>query len=191
MLSYLQGKIFLSLLYRYKSVTGFLVKINNKSMNDLIQFNGHEIRQIEYNGETYFSIVDVVGALTNSKDPSQYLKRLRQRDEQLKSYIGTNCTPVAMTTKTGKLRNTLAGNREAVFRIIQSIPSPNAEPFKRWLAQLGEERLQEMNDPTQAMDRVHQSFRDLGYSDQWIETCLLYTSPSPRDATLSRMPSSA
>lgn len=144
--------------------------LNIRTMSDLINFEGQEIRQTNYNGETYFSIVDVVAVLTDSKDPKQYLKRLRQRDEQLKIYMGTNCTPVAMITRTGKQRNTLAGNRESVFRIIQSIPSPKAEPFKQWLAQTAEERLQETEDPTQAMDRVRQSFRDLGYPDDWIET---------------------
>ena len=139
-------------------------------MSELINFQGKDIRQLEYNGETYFSFVDVVAVLSESKDPTQYLKRLRQRDEQLKSYIGTNCTQVRMMTNTGKQRNTLAGNRQTVFRIIQSIPSPKAEPFKQWLAQLGEERLQEIEDPVKAMDRVRQNFRDLGYADEWIET---------------------
>ena len=123
-------------------------------MNDLIIFEGTTIRHATHNGDTYYSIVDVVAVLSESKDPTQYLKRLRQRDEQLKSYIGTNCTQVDMLTNTGKNRKTLAGNRQHILRIIQSIPSPNAEPFKQWLAQTGEERLQEIEDPSKAMDRV-------------------------------------
>ena len=86
------------------------------------------------------------------------------------SELSTNCRKLKMIAPDGKNRSTDCTNREGILRIIQSIPSPNAEPFKQWLAQVGEDRLQEVDDPAKAMDRVRQSFRDLGYSDEWIET---------------------
>lgn len=86
--------------------------------------------------EWFFSVVDVVAALTDSTNPTDYLKKLRRRDEQLGEYIGTNCPQVAMKTDTGKLRKTLAATTNQVFRIIQSIPSKKAEPFKLWLAEV-------------------------------------------------------
>jgi len=89
----------------------------------------------------YFSIVDVVSVLTDSADPTDYLKKMRKREPELGIYIGTNCPQVQMTTHTGKMRKTLAADVEQIFRIIQSIPSPKAEPFKQWLAQVGYERV--------------------------------------------------
>ena len=85
----------------------------------------------------WFSVVDVIGALTESTNPTDYLKKLRKRDALLGSYLGTNCPQVAMQTESGKLRNTLAASTEQLLRIVQSIPSPKAEPFKLWLAQVG------------------------------------------------------
>ena len=85
----------------------------------------------------WFSVVDVIGALTESTNPTDYLKKLRKRDALLGSYLGTNCPQVAMQTESGKLRKTLAASTEQLLRIVQSIPSPKAEPFKLWLAQEG------------------------------------------------------
>ena len=82
----------------------------------------------------YFSVVDVVSVLTDSANPTDYLKKMRKRDPQLAAFVGTNCPQVAMLTETGKKRQTLAADTEAIFRIIQSIPSPKAEPFKLWMA---------------------------------------------------------
>ena len=84
----------------------------------------------------YFSVVDVIGILTDSVNPTDYLKKLRKRDLQLGNYIGTNCPQVEMLTETGKRRKTLAADTEQIFRIIQSVPSPKAEPFKQWMAQV-------------------------------------------------------
>ena len=84
----------------------------------------------------YFSVVDVIGILTDSVNPTDYLKKLRKRDQQLGNYIGTNCPQVEMMTETGKHRKTLAADTEQIFRIIQSVPSPKAEPFKQWMAQV-------------------------------------------------------
>jgi hypothetical protein len=115
----------------------------------------------------YFSIVDVVAVLTDSINPTDYLKKIRKRDAELGSYIGTNCPQIAMLIN-GKKRKTLAGSTKDIFRIIQSIPSPKAEPFKLWLAQVGSERLDEMQDPEIGIDRALQHYLQLGYSENWI-----------------------
>lgn len=91
--------------------------------------------------EWFFSVVDVVEVLTDSANPTDYLKKIRKREPELGIYIGTNCPQVTMTTSTGKKRKTLAATIEQLFRIIQSIPSPKAEPFKLWMAQVAAERL--------------------------------------------------
>ena len=118
--------------------------------------------------EWYFSVVDVVELLTDSANPTDYLKKMRKRDEVLGSYIGTNCPQVAMRTATGKLRKTLAANTEQILRIIQSIPSPKAEPFKIWLAQVGRERIEETIDPELTIDRALDTYQKKGYSKEWI-----------------------
>ena len=135
-------------------------------MSELIQFNGQEIRQIEQDGQIYFSVIDVVAVLSNSRNPNDYWYRVKKRDSEL----STICRRLKLMAPDGKSRETDCANRQGILRIIQSIPSPNAEPFKRWLAEVGEQRLQEVEDPSLAMDRVRQSFRDLGYPDDWIET---------------------
>ena len=135
----------------------------------IVLFRNQEIRREVYNGEWYFSIVDVVESLTDSKNATDYLKKLRKRDKELGLYIGTNCPQVEMETETGKKRKTLAGNVEQLFRIIQSIPSPKAEPIKRWLAKVGFERVQEIEDPELATKRTRVLYKLKGYSDGWIE----------------------
>ena len=118
--------------------------------------------------EWFFSVVDVVGALTDSKNPTDYLKKMRKREVELDVYIGTNCPQVLMTTPSGKRRKTLAGNPEHLFRIIQSIPSPKAEPFKRWMAQVAAERLDQLQDPELSIEQAVADYRRLGYSENWI-----------------------
>lgn len=117
-------------------------------MNDLKLFESQYIRSSwnEEEGQWYFSVIDVVGALTESANPTDYLKKLRKRDTALGTYVGTNCPHVAMKTKTGKNRKTLGANTEQLLRIIQSIPSPKAEPFKVWLAQTGADHLMDLVD---------------------------------------------
>ena len=117
----------------------------------------------------YFSIVDIVEILTDSVNATDYLKKLRKRDPELGSYVGTNCPQVEMLTQEGKKRKILGGNVENIFRLIQSIPSPKAEPFKQWLAKVGYERLQEISDPAQSIDRARENWQKQGRSEKWIQ----------------------
>jgi prophage antirepressor-like protein len=116
----------------------------------------------------FFSVVDVVAVLTNSANPTDYLKKMRKRDPELGSFVGTNCPQVAMLTETGKKRLTLAADTEGMFRIIQSIPSPKAEPFKLWMARVAAERLDQMQDPELSINQALMDYKRLGYSDNWI-----------------------
>lgn len=123
---------------------------------------------IEAEEEWYFSVTDTVAALTDSKDPRQYIKRMRSRDPALQANWGTICTRVEMQAADGKRRKVMAANTKGLLRIIQSIPSPKAEPFKLWLAQVGAERIQETIDPEQSIDRALETYLKKGYSREWI-----------------------
>ena len=118
--------------------------------------------------EWFFSVVDVVVALTDSANPTDYLKKLRKRDEQLGTFVGTNCPQVAMQTATGKMRKTLAASTRQLLRIIQSIPSKKAEPFKLWLAEVANQRLDQLQDPELSIEQAMLDYKRLGYSDNWI-----------------------
>lgn len=141
--------------------------MDNKQ-NKLILFQEQEIRRIWYQEEWYFSILDIIQILADTANPTDYFKKMRKRDEALKAYVGTNCPHVALEGKTGKKRRTTVGNTQSVLRIIQSIPSPKAEPFKQWLAQVGHERIQEIENPELAAERAREYYRDLGYDEDWI-----------------------
>ena len=104
--------------------------------------------------EWYFSVVDVVAVLTDSANPTDYLKKMRKRDSELASFLGTNCPQIVMVTETGKRRKTLAADTKALFRIIQSIPSPKAEPFKLWMAEVAKERLEQMQNPELSIEQA-------------------------------------
>ncbi len=117
----------------------------------------------------YFSVVDVVQVLTDSVNPTDYLKKLRKRDPELGSYLGTNCPQVGMRNADGKSRKILAGDVQHVLRLVQSIPSPKAEPFKQWLARVGYEHMQEIADPAQSLDRARENWQKLGRSEKWIQ----------------------
>lgn len=134
-------------------------------MNEIKLYENKKIRSAwdDEKEEWYFSVVDVVGVLTDSENPTDYLKKMRKRDEQLASYIGTNCPQVVMKSSDGKKRKVLAGNMKDIFRIIQSIPSPKAEPFKMWLAEVGKERIDETLDPEQTIDRALETYLKKGY----------------------------
>jgi len=136
----------------------------------IVLFNDKTIRS-HWDAEQedwFYSVVDVVAALTDSANPTDYLKKLRRRDEQLGSYIGTNCPQVAMQTESGKLRKTLAASTQQLLRIIQSIPSKKAEPFKLWLAEVANQRLNQLQDPELSIEQAMLDYKRLGYSDNWI-----------------------
>ena len=133
-------------------------------------FKGKEIRKTIYNDEWWFSIIDVVEVLSESKRPRKYWSDLKKKlmDEgylQLSEKIGQ----LKLQSSDGKLRETDCANTEGIFRIIQSIPSPKAEPFKRWLAKVGYERVQEIEDPELATKRTKALYKAKGYTDAWIE----------------------
>jgi len=140
-----------------------------KQDQKIILFQDKKIRRAWHDDAWFFSLVDIVGILTESTNPTDYLKKLRKRDDELGFYIGTNCPQVEMLTESGKKRNTLAGNTQDVFRLIQSIPSKKAEPFKRWLAKVGYERIQEIEDPELAQERMKTIYEQKGYPKAWID----------------------
>ncbi len=116
----------------------------------------------------YFSIVDVVAVLTDSADPKQYIKRMKSRDESLKANWGTICTLVPLVSEDGKKHKEMTADTEGIFRLIQSIPSPKAEPFKQWMAQVAALRLDQMQDPEMSIEQAIADYKRLGYSDLWI-----------------------
>lgn len=116
----------------------------------------------------YFSVLDVVEVLTDSANPTDYFKKMRKRDPELAEYVGTNCPHIEMMTPTGKKRKTIAGDTVAIFRIIQSIPSPKAEPFKQWMAEVASNRVDQMQDPELSIEQAVMDYKRLGYSDNWI-----------------------
>ncbi len=123
--------------------------------------------------EWYFSVVDVVSVLTDSKDPAAYWRKLKQRLKEEGNETVTNCHGLKMVAADGKRRLTDVATTEQLLRIIQSIPSPKAEPLKLWLAQVGRERIEETIDPEQAIDRAMQTYLRKGYSEEWIHQRLL------------------
>lgn len=132
-------------------------------------FKGKEIRKTIHKNEWWFSVVDICGALTESADAGAYWRKLKQRLGEEGSEVVTFCHGLKLTAPDGKLRETDCANTEGIFRIIQSIPSPKAEPFKRWLAKVGYERVQEIEDPELATKRTRALYKAKGYSDDWIE----------------------
>ena len=131
-------------------------------------FKGKQIRRTLYNDEWWFVIADVVVALTDSAQPEGYIKDMRRRDSELSTGWGQIATPLSIPTAGGPQKLNCA-NTEGIFRIIQSIPSPKAEPFKRWLAKVGYERVQEIENPELATKRTRILYKLKGYSEDWIE----------------------
>ena len=140
-------------------------------MSNIKLFQDRKIRSVwdETEQQWYFSVVDVVAALTDSVNPTDYLKKMRKRDASLAAYLGTNCPQVEMMTESGKRRKVLAANIKGLFRIIQSIPSSKAEPFKLWLAQVGYDRIQEIENPELAQERMKELYEQKGYPKDWID----------------------
>jgi prophage antirepressor-like protein len=137
--------------------------------NSIISFEQQNIRRVWHNEEWFFAVSDVVQALTDSTDVKQYIKKMRSRDPQLADNWGTICTLLALTATDGKTRKENTTNLQGIFRIVQSISSPKAEPFKMWLAKVGNERVQEIQNPELAADRVRELYKAKGYPDDWIE----------------------
>ena len=135
--------------------------------NKLALFEEKEIRRTWEEGKWYFSVVDVVFALTDSKDPKQYINKLRKRDEILNKGWVQIVHPLKLDTNGGK-QSINCADTEGILRIIQSIPSKKAEPFKRWLAKVGSERIEEIQNPELAMDRMKEIYEKKGYSKSWI-----------------------
>ena len=137
--------------------------------NNLIVFENKNIRRKWHNEQWYFSVIDVVAVLTESENPRDYWYRLKVREEEVGIQLSTICRRFKLIAEDGKLRETDCSNTEGLLRIIQSIPSKKAEPFKRWLAKVGYERLQEMSDPSLAIDRGREYWKKHGRSEQWIQ----------------------
>jgi hypothetical protein len=140
-------------------------------MNNIKLFESKQIRSVwnDKDQKWYFSVQDVIEVLTDSKDVKQYIKKMLSRDEMLKSNWGTICTLVEMEAADGKKRKIQASDTKGLLRIIQSIPSPKAEPFKLWLAQVGSDRLDEIENPELATQRTRELYKLKGYPDDWIE----------------------
>ena len=138
-------------------------------------FEGKKVRFVwdEEQEKYFFSVIDVVQILTDSADIKQYVKRMRARDPELNVKWGTICTPVEMIALDGKKRKIQAADVAGILRIVQSIPSPKAEPFKMWLAEVGKERIDETIDPELAIDRAIETYQKKGYSEGWIHQRML------------------
>ena len=133
-------------------------------------FRKKEIRKIIYKNEWWFSVVDIIAALTDSAQPSKYWTAMKARVSNEEEFqLSTICRQLKLESSDGKKYETDCANTEGIFRIIQSIPSPKAEPFKRWLAKVGYERVQEIEDPELATKRTRALYKAKGYSEDWIE----------------------
>ncbi len=137
--------------------------------NNIALFEWQSVRKIRYNEERYFVLEDVILILTDSLDVRQYIKKLKKRDSMLDSNWGTICTPLQTIAKDGKKRKMLCSNTTSILRIIQSIPSSKAEPFKQRLATLWHERIQEINDPELSMQRMIETYEKKWYPKEWID----------------------
>ncbi|NOQ38344.1 phage antirepressor protein [archaeon] len=137
--------------------------------NALVVFQDKKIRRIWHNDEWYFSVVDIVFALTESENPQTYWRVLKKRLKDEGDETVTNCNALKMSASDGKMRLNDVANTEQLFRIIQSIPSKKAEPFKRWLAKVGYERIQEIENPELAQERMKRLYEQKGYSKEWID----------------------
>lgn len=139
-------------------------------MNDIHKFENKQVRS-HWDAEQekwYFSIVDVIAVLTDSPNPRKYWSVLKTRLKKEGSELATNCSQLKMQSADGKYYNTDVADTEQLLRLIQSVPSPKAEPFKQWLAKVGSERLDQIQDPELSIRQALQDYRRLGYSEDWI-----------------------
>ncbi|MBI3033011.1 Bro-N domain-containing protein [Candidatus Woesearchaeota archaeon] len=141
----------------------------DEKTNNLIVFQDKKIRRTWHNNEWWFSVVDVVGILSESSEPRNYWKVLKHRLNQEGSEVVTNCNQLKLQASDGKYYDTDCANTKNIFRLIQSIPSPKAEPFKLWLAKVGYERVQEIENPELAQERMKELYEQKGYSKSWID----------------------
>ena len=139
--------------------------MENPNSKQVAVFEQKQIRRLEHEGETWFSVVDVIAILTDSPDPKNYWSKLKERDPQTL----TICQSLKMKAADGKQRATDCATDVGIFRIIQSVPSPKAEPFKMWLATLGKQAIVENADPELGFDRLREIYKAKGYPDEWIE----------------------
>ena len=137
--------------------------------NKLVVFQDKKIRRIWHNGEWYFSVIDIVQVLTDSNNPRNYWSMLKKREEEAGIELSTNCVQLKLEAPDEKLRETDCANTKSLFRIIQSIPSRKAEPFKQWLAQVGYERIEEIENPELGQDRIKEYYELKGYPKDWID----------------------
>ena len=151
-----------------------VIKEVDKMNNEIKIFEGNQIRSVWDNDkeEWYFSVVDVVGTLIDSKDPGAYWRKLKQRLKEEGSEVVTFCHGLKLKAADGKMRESDVADMQGIFRIIQSVPSPKAEPFKMWMAEVGKERLDEIVDPELTIERALETYLRKGYSREWINQSL-------------------
>lgn len=137
----------------------------------IISFEDKEIRSVEHDGKMWYVAADIIGVITESKNPKGYLRDMRRRDEGLSEVWDNITLQLPIKTKGGTQKLTCS-NREGIFRILQSVTSKKLEPFKLWLAKVGSERINEIEDPSLAAERARQYYKALGYTDEWIDTRL-------------------
>jgi len=142
---------------------------NADDQKHLVVFQNKSIRRIMVDDEWFFSVIDVIAVLTDSTDPGAYWRKLKQRLLAEGSQVVTNCHGLKLPAPDGKMRTTDCANVKGLFRIIQSIPSPKAEPFKQWLAQVGYDRVLEIENPELAQDRMKELYEQKGYPKDWID----------------------
>src|SRR3989339_1975037 len=138
-------------------------------MNKLVVFDDKRIRRTWHNDDWYYSIIDVVEALTQSNNPRNYWSMLKKREQEEGIELSTNCVQLKLESSDRKFYTTDCANTKGIFRIIQSIPSKRAEPFKQWLAKLGQERIEEIENPELGQDRVKEYYELKGYPKDWID----------------------
>ena len=138
--------------------------------NKLVVFQEKHIRRVWHNEEWWYSVIDIVGAISESKNPRRYWSDLKRKlKKEGYSQLYENIVQLKMEATDGKSYNTDAASTQTLFRVIQSIPSPNAEPFKQWLATLAKERIEEIENPELAAQRAREYYKELGYTDEWID----------------------